>query len=329
MMIARRRICIINGGPRCTIAPLREERLSQSTTARIAPRLSGVRKISLCRTAHSLSWGETQVGGQTGTVGSTPPDPTYPNYGFLEFPQHSGWPTGAGFMLSPPRLRCIFNGSALARSLAMVPGSRYACRGSGQLHAELFHHGAKIQAMAPPNLPHAMARVWRSWRFHLRFFLCFSTTVPSQFFPHLNSTVSPGDTLLDRIGPAILVTHSQAGLYGWGIPELRPALAKGILAVEPEGPPFVNEITGSGPASPDGISTLPLTYSPPVINPATDLRQVTVAPAAANLGAYIQQGAPVRKPVHLSRLPVLVVTMRRVIIPPMMIALLDICSRQE
>ena len=41
--------------------------------------------------------------------------------------------------------------------------------------------------------------------------------------------------LLDRIGPAILVTHSNGGPSGWLAMEARPALVKGVLAIEPVG----------------------------------------------------------------------------------------------
>lgn len=39
--------------------------------------------------------------------------------------------------------------------------------------------------------------------------------------------------LLDRIGPAILVTHSAGGPSGWLAMEARPDLVKGVLAIEP------------------------------------------------------------------------------------------------
>ena len=39
--------------------------------------------------------------------------------------------------------------------------------------------------------------------------------------------------LLDRIGPAILVTHSAGGASGWLAMEARPNLVKGVLAIEP------------------------------------------------------------------------------------------------
>jgi pimeloyl-ACP methyl ester carboxylesterase len=41
--------------------------------------------------------------------------------------------------------------------------------------------------------------------------------------------------LLDRIGPAIMVTHSAGGPSGWLALEARPALVKGVLAIEPNG----------------------------------------------------------------------------------------------
>ncbi len=39
--------------------------------------------------------------------------------------------------------------------------------------------------------------------------------------------------LLDRIGPAIMVTHSAGGPSGWLAMEARPDLVKGVLAIEP------------------------------------------------------------------------------------------------
>src|SRR5215469_15381666 len=44
--------------------------------------------------------------------------------------------------------------------------------------------------------------------------------------------------LLEKIGPAILLTHSQSGPFGWLVADARPDLVKAILAVEPNGPPF-------------------------------------------------------------------------------------------
>jgi pimeloyl-ACP methyl ester carboxylesterase len=44
--------------------------------------------------------------------------------------------------------------------------------------------------------------------------------------------------LLEKIGPSILLVHSQAGAFGWPVADIRPDLVKAILAIEPNGPPF-------------------------------------------------------------------------------------------
>jgi pimeloyl-ACP methyl ester carboxylesterase len=44
--------------------------------------------------------------------------------------------------------------------------------------------------------------------------------------------------LLDRIGPAILLTHSLGAPFGWLAANARPGIVKAIVAVEPDGPPL-------------------------------------------------------------------------------------------
>ena len=43
--------------------------------------------------------------------------------------------------------------------------------------------------------------------------------------------------LVDKIGPSILMTHSQGGAFGWPVADARPDKVKAILAIEPNGPP--------------------------------------------------------------------------------------------
>jgi pimeloyl-ACP methyl ester carboxylesterase len=77
-----------------------------------------------------------------------------------------------------------------------------------------------------------------------------------------------GAALLDRIGPVILLTHSQSGAFGWPIADARPNLVKAIVAVEPSGPPVHDaefkgapNYFGDGPASkPWGLVAVPLSY---------------------------------------------------------------------
>ena len=46
-------------------------------------------------------------------------------------------------------------------------------------------------------------------------------------------------SLLDQIGPSVLLTHSMGGGFGWLAASSRRSLVRAIVAVEPAGPPFV------------------------------------------------------------------------------------------
>ncbi|MHC1481293.1 alpha/beta fold hydrolase [Frateuria aurantia] len=71
--------------------------------------------------------------------------------------------------------------------------------------------------------------------------------------------------LLDRIGPAILLTHSASGPVGWLVADRRPGLVKAIVAVEPMGPPFAT-IPNIGTLT-WGLAAPPLTWEPSVTSP--------------------------------------------------------------
>jgi pimeloyl-ACP methyl ester carboxylesterase len=66
--------------------------------------------------------------------------------------------------------------------------------------------------------------------------------------------------LLDRIGPAVLLTHSMVGGFGWLAASERRSLVKAIVAVEPAGPPFTR-IPGIGHFA-HGLTSLPLSFGP-------------------------------------------------------------------
>jgi pimeloyl-ACP methyl ester carboxylesterase len=126
-----------------------------------------------------------------------------------------------------------------------------------------------------------------------------------------------GVALLDRIGPAILLTHSQSGPFGWAIADLRPRLVKGILAVEPNGPPFhestvVGEQEGwfaDGPMSRAwGITRLPLTYSPPIDDPAALRMTREDAPSGPDLVRCWLPAKPAPQLTNLKSIPILIVT---------------------
>jgi pimeloyl-ACP methyl ester carboxylesterase len=92
--------------------------------------------------------------------------------------------------------------------------------------------------------------------------------------------------LLDRIGPAVIVTHSAGGPAGWLVADARPELVKGIVAVEPVGPAFA-EIPGMGTLS-WGLTSAPLNYGPSVSTPEEAL---AADPDSLRLPAF--EGKPV------------------------------------
>jgi pimeloyl-ACP methyl ester carboxylesterase len=120
--------------------------------------------------------------------------------------------------------------------------------------------------------------------------------------------------LIDRIGPAILMTHSQAGAFGWPVADARPDRVKAILAIEPNGPPFYQvEFIGApdyfkqgSMALPYGLSAVPLTYAPAI----RDAQELAIAqqdqPDRPDLVKCHLQKEPVRALPNL-KMPILVV----------------------
>lgn len=101
--------------------------------------------------------------------------------------------------------------------------------------------------------------------------------------------------LLDKIGPAVIVTHSQSGLFGWPIADARPHLVKGIIAMEPSGP--------NGKRT-WGIADVPLTYDPPVTKPGELVLKKIEADGAVG---WLQE-EPARQLVNLRNIPIIIMT---------------------
>jgi pimeloyl-ACP methyl ester carboxylesterase len=115
-----------------------------------------------------------------------------------------------------------------------------------------------------------------------------------------------GAALLDRIGPAIVLTHSQSGSFGWLIADARPRLVKAIVAIEPAGPPFEATINGTGKARAWGPTDIAITYDPPV-KEASDIAVEREAKAdGPDLFVCWMQKAPARALVNLKNIPVMV-----------------------
>jgi pimeloyl-ACP methyl ester carboxylesterase len=114
-----------------------------------------------------------------------------------------------------------------------------------------------------------------------------------------------GAALLDRIGPAILIPHSQGGQLSWLIGDARPDLVKGIIALEPSGPPYRDLVERHSIPKKTrfyGLTTEPLRYDPEVTQSSPlEFRQ------EPETGYWAPQGPP-RRLVNLSKFPIALVT---------------------
>jgi len=115
-----------------------------------------------------------------------------------------------------------------------------------------------------------------------------------------------GAALLDRIGPAIVLTHSQSGAFGWLIADARPQRVKAIIAIEPAGPPFEATIIGTGKQRAFGPTDIPITYDPPIKDASELAIERESKPDGPDLFVCWMQKAPARQLVNLKGIPVVI-----------------------
>ena len=122
--------------------------------------------------------------------------------------------------------------------------------------------------------------------------------------------------LLDKLGPSIVLVHSQGGPMGWLAAEARPDLVRAIVAVEPNGPPgrtvqFVGApdwFKDGGVELPYGLTPLPITFSPPVKDPSEIKWVREDKPDSADLATCWKQADPPRQLPNLQRMPIALIT---------------------
>jgi pimeloyl-ACP methyl ester carboxylesterase len=109
--------------------------------------------------------------------------------------------------------------------------------------------------------------------------------------------------LLHRIGPAIIVTHSQAGPLTWMIAQANPGLVKALIAVEPTG-----DTGSSGDMGAKCALTIDcLRFTPPISGPA-DLHLVKSGPDMPDSRACWLQNGPAHRLPWLAGIPILIAT---------------------
>lgn len=117
-----------------------------------------------------------------------------------------------------------------------------------------------------------------------------------------------GVALLKKIGPAVLIAHSQGGLLPWLIADASPSLVKAIISIEPTGPPFIDGVFSSSRTRIYGLTNIPLTYDPATTDTTAPLQTQVVNNTGTGTGTCIIQAEPARKLVNLRKIPTLLET---------------------
>jgi len=115
--------------------------------------------------------------------------------------------------------------------------------------------------------------------------------------------------LVDRIGPAVLIPHSQPGSSTWLAGDRRPNLVKAIVALEPGGPPVVfgPPIISPGTPVPWGITFHKITYKPAVSDPS-QLSFVRRSIDDKYVKSCLLQAEPARQLPNLARVKILMLS---------------------
>jgi pimeloyl-ACP methyl ester carboxylesterase len=108
--------------------------------------------------------------------------------------------------------------------------------------------------------------------------------------------------LLHRIGPAVIVTHSQSGPLSWMIAQANPGLVKAVIAVEPTG----NAGSSGALGQTCGITNDCLDFTPAVHSPA-DLGLVRTPSRPGRVDCWLQREPRYRLP-WLNGIPILIAT---------------------
>ena len=109
-----------------------------------------------------------------------------------------------------------------------------------------------------------------------------------------------GADLLDKIGPAIIVTHSAGGPFGLLVAEARPNLVKATVIIEGAGSGFAG-------GNRWGMSSIPVTYDPPVVDPS-EIKTHWVGSPEPGVNGYFLQSEPAHKLPNLRNTKVVFVT---------------------
>ena len=116
--------------------------------------------------------------------------------------------------------------------------------------------------------------------------------------------------LLDKIGPSIVIPHSQPGAPAWLVVDRRPNLVKALIQLEPGGPPVSrDEPSAAFPVTATfawGLTRTPITYSPAVSSP-TQLSFIAL-PKDPGISTCWVQASPARQLPNLQKVPIMLLS---------------------
>ena len=121
--------------------------------------------------------------------------------------------------------------------------------------------------------------------------------------------------LIDKLGPIVLMTHSQSGSYGLLAADQRPSSIRALLHVEGSAPPVHDiEMLGApnwfryGAVSrPWGLTAIPITYAPAAPNASDMAFEQQEKADGPDLAKCWLQKAPAKQLVNLAKIPIAVV----------------------
>jgi len=174
----------------------------------------------------------------------------------------------------------------------------------------------KIQLVATGAPAYAMARHRNGGRSQFRSVL--ASQVPFVQKPEVIQALNRDAlaALIDKLGPVILMTHSQSGAYGWEAVDQRPGMVKALIQAERRRRPcmtlnFSAHPNGSATARATrtwGLTAIPITYAPP----AKDASELTFERQeqadGPDLARCWLQKEPARQLPNLQKLPIAIVT---------------------
>ena len=132
-------------------------------------------------------------------------------------------------------------------------GPPFSYEGGHQIYAPPDPSGARTQWPFDPDDRDAMDQ-----------FIAGYGPLPADLAQSEDMDADRPARLLDRIGPAIMLTHSASGPSGWLAADRRRDW-KAIVSVEPMGPPFADIPSIGKPRW--GLTASPLTFDPPCATP--------------------------------------------------------------